>query len=127
MISKSRNTKVLSVLILIEEELVRMKDEPPRIASIKRSRGGPGSQAGGFSTAVSLRVDDVHHLDLGEAEQTPRTVLHADSRPLRSAEWQIRRDREMLIHPGRAAFELRGNFRAAIRILGPDRSAESVM
>src|SRR6266403_3166696 len=74
-----------------------------------------------------LRVDDVHHLDLGEAEQTPRTVLHADSRPLRAAEGQIRRDREMLIHPGRAAFELRRHFGAAIRILRPDRSTESVV
>ena len=64
-----------------------------------------------------LCVDDVDDLDLGEAEQTPRAVLDADSRPLRSAEGQIRRDRQMLIHPGRAAFELRRDFRAAIRIL----------
>src|SRR5579863_10047295 len=54
-----------------------------------------------------LHIGDVHHLDLGEAEQPPRTVLHADSRPLGAAERQIRRDRQMLIHPRRSALELR--------------------
>ena len=60
-----------------------------------------------------LHFDGIYDLDFGEPEQTPRPVLHADSRPLRAAERQIGRDRQMLIDP------CRSGIRAARRLRPP--------
>src|ERR1700674_3784454 len=78
-------------------------------------------------SASGLASSNVEHLNLGEAEQAPGSVLDADSRPLRAAERKIRPHREMLVHPGRAALELAGNFGRALRILRPHRAAQPVM
>src|SRR5439155_14355230 len=71
---------------------------------------------------VSRHVDD---LDLGEAEQAPRPILHADARPLGAAERQVRGDREVLIHPGGAALEAPGHVGRTVWIARPHRSAET--
>src|SRR5581483_2263428 len=79
-----------------------------------------------FPTAPSsLLLGAVQDLELGEPVQAPGAVLDADTAPLGAAEGLVRRERQVGVHPCRAALEALGHVGRPIGVAAPDGAAEA--